>query len=89
MKRLRCYIKAIPLWLRTGLFVPHLYEATTEDAIVIASVDSFRISDNYNHANDEVVFKDAVVERCKCVFCGHETLSWYVSREEKDRMERF
>ena len=82
MKKLLCWIKAIPLWLRTGLFVPHLYEATTEDAIVIASVDGFRVSDNYEHANDEVVFKNAVVERCKCVFCGHETITWYANKEE-------
>lgn len=88
MKRLRCYIKAIPLWLRTGLFVPHLYEATYEDAIVMTTPDNFRISDNYEHDDVEVVYKNAVVERCKCVFCGHETLSWYTSREEKERMER-
>lgn len=82
MKKLLCWLKAIPLWLRTGLFVPHLYEATTEDAIIIAKPNSFRVADNYNHSEDEVVYKNAVLERCKCVFCGHETLSWYASKEE-------
>jgi hypothetical protein len=82
MKRLICYIKAIPLWLRTGLFVPHLYEATTEDAIIIATDNSFRVADNYNHSEDEVIYPNAIVERCKCVFCGHKTMAWYASKED-------
>jgi len=82
MKRLICWIKAIPLWLRTGLFVPHLYEATTEDAIIIATDNSFRVSDNYNHSDDEVVYPHAVLERCECVFCGHKTSSWYEGKED-------
>ncbi len=82
MKRLRCWIKAIPLWLRTGLFVPHLYESTFEDAIIIASDNGFRVADNYNHSSDEVVYRNAVLERCQCVFCGHKTMAWYESKEE-------
>ena len=88
MKRFICYLKALPLWFKTGLFVPHLYEATREEAIIIAKIDSFRVSDNYEHDIDEVVFPHAVLQRCKCVFCGHETMSWYASREEKEKMER-
>ena len=89
MKRLLCYIKAIPLWLRTGYFVPHLYETTTEDAIIIATENSFRVADNYNHSKEETVYPKAVLERYKCVFCGHEELAWYASRVDKERMERF
>lgn len=82
MKRFKCWIKALPLWFKTGLFVPHLYEATTEDAIIIASGNSFRVADNYNHSVDAVVYRNAVLERCKCVFCGHEELAWYESKED-------
>lgn len=82
MKRLICWFKAIPLWLRSGYFVPHLYESTFEDAIIIATDHSFRVADNYNHSGDEVVYPHAVLERCKCVFCGHKTLSWYATKEE-------
>lgn len=88
MKLLLCWLKAIPLWLCTGLFVPHLYEATYEDAIIIAKTDSFRIANNYEHSEKETVYPKAVLQRCKCVFCGHETLSWYESREKKEEMER-
>ena len=82
MKRFKCWIKALPLWIRTGLFVPHLYEGTTEDAIIIAKPNSFRVADNYNHTVDETVYPNAVLERCKCVFCGHEILAWYETKED-------
>ena len=88
MKCLRCWIKAIPLWIRTGYFVPHLYEATYENAIIIAKPNGFRVADNYEHSKDETVYPKAVLERCKCVFCGNETLSWYANKEEMERMER-
>lgn len=87
MKKIICWLKAIPLWVRTGLFVPHLYEATYEDAIIIAKPDGFRVADNYEHSEEETVYPKAVLERCKCVFCGHEELAWYESRCEVPRME--
>ncbi len=82
MKRLLCYIKAIPLWLRSGYFVPHLYESTFEDAIIIATENGFRVADNYEHSKEETVYKNAVLEKCKCIYCGHKTLAWYASKEE-------
>lgn len=88
MKRLKCWLKAIPLWIKTGYFVPHLYEATTESVIIIATGNGFRVSDNYEHTEGETVYAHAVLERCKCVFCGHEELSWYESKEAKEEMEQ-
>ena len=49
MKRLLCWIKAIPLWIRTGHFAPHLYEREYENRIVIATERSFRLSDSLEH----------------------------------------
>lgn len=88
MKYLICWLKAIPLWLRTGEFVPHLYESTYEPGIVIATENGFRISDNYTHTPAEVVYKDACIERYKCIYCGHEEIGWYRSFSEKEEMER-
>ncbi len=82
MKRLICWFKAIPLWLRSGYFVPHLYESTFEDAIIIATENSFRVADNYEHSKEETVYKNAVLVRCKCMDCGHEIQCWYASKED-------
>lgn len=82
MKKILCWFKALPLWFRTGLFIPHLYEATYEDAIIIASPDKFRVTDNYEHSKEETVYPNAMLERCKCVRCGHEVLAWYASKED-------
>lgn len=86
MKKLRCWLSAIPLWIRTGYFVPHLYECTHERAIIIATENGFRVADNYEHTPDETVYPNAVLERGKCVFCGHEELSWYESEDEMRRL---
>ena len=88
MKRLICWFKAIPLWLRSGYFVPHLYESAFEDAIIIATEKGFRVSDNYKHTADETVYPNAVLERCRCIYCGHETQGWYTSKKAKEEMER-
>ena len=88
MKKLICWIKAIPLWLRTGEFVPHIYECCYEKAIIIATDNSFRVADNYQHTANETVYKDACLVRYKCIHCGHEDLAWYSNFEEKERLER-
>lgn len=87
MRRLLCWIKAIPLWLKCGEFVPHLYEATTQEAIIISTDTGFRVAENYEHIEGETVHPYAILEKCKCVFCGHEEFSWYESAEAKRNME--
>lgn len=86
--KLVCWLKAIPLWIKTGYFVPHLYDVTTEPAIIISTERGFRIADSYEHEDGEIVHPYAVLEKCKCVFCGHEELSWYESLESKRNLER-
>ena len=80
LKYLICLIKALPLWFRTGYFIPHLYEGLTRDAIIIATSDSFRVAEDYTHTAEETVYPDAVLEECTCVFCGHKVWSWYASK---------
>lgn len=77
IKRLRCWITAIPFWIKTGEWIPHLYrEDSSEKCIIIASDTSFRVSKNYIHNENERVYPNATLIRAKCVHCGKELLSW-------------
>ena len=89
MKRLLCWIKAIPLWIRTGHFAPHLYECEYENRIVIATERSFRLSDSLEHKPGEIVYRNAIVQKCRCIYCGHEDVGWYENAEEKQRLEGY
>ena len=55
MKRIICCIKAIPFFLKSGIWCPHIYkEYSKENAIIISTNSSFRVSDSYLHANCEM-----------------------------------
>ncbi len=78
MRKLICYLKAIPFFIRSGVWCPHRYkEESKETGIVIATDNSFRISDNFLHSNKEIVYPKATIIRSKCVHCGNEDISWY------------
>lgn len=78
MNRITCWINALPFFIRTGIWCPHIYkEEKIETAIVISTPDSFRISDNYQHLPNETVHKKATVTTCKCIYCGKESKSWF------------
>lgn len=78
MKSIICNLKAIPLWIKYGVWVPHLYEEVEETrGIVISTKDSFRISDNYVHDPDETVHMDATITKLRCCDCGKEIIIWY------------
>ena len=88
MKRVLCWLKAIPLWLRCGAWVPHIYgESEYEKAIIIATETGFRVSDSLMHESGETVHKDACLIRCRCVNCGREDVSWYHSWDERWKLE--
>lgn len=78
MRKIGCYIKAIPLYIRTGVWSPHMYEEVSRDQKIVISTDhGFRISDNLTHAKHETVHPKAMVIKNKCRCCGHEDISWY------------
>ncbi|MCM1045264.1 MAG: hypothetical protein NC417_07115 [Candidatus Gastranaerophilales bacterium] len=78
MKKVLCYIKAIPLYLRTGVWSPHMYEEISrEQGIIISTDHGFRISDILAHKDNEKVHPKAVIIKNKCVYCGHKDISWY------------
>ena len=82
IKRIRCWLKAIPLWFRCGAWAPHLYKCTYEKAIIIATDKSFRVSENVWHDYGETVYEDACLMTCTCQRCGHTQYGWYESWAE-------
>lgn len=78
MKQFICYLKAVPFYIKTGIWCPHIYKEDDKfNGIIIATNKSFRISNNYAHRKNEVVHPKATIIRSKCICCGKEYLSWY------------
>ncbi len=78
MKRIFCYLKAIPFFLKSGVWCPHVYhDESKETAIIISNDNGFRVSNNWLHGENERVHKNATLIRSKCIHCGKEELSWY------------
>lgn len=78
MRRLICYLKAIPFFLRSGIWCPHQYiEVSREPKIVISTDYGFRVSEDYKHELYEKVHPKATLIRSKCLCCGKEDVSWF------------
>ena len=78
LKSIKCYIVALIDFFKHGCFVPHIYkDVECKKAIIIATEDSFRVSDNYEHTANESVYPGALLVTSKCVCCGKEMQSWY------------
>lgn len=86
-RKIICWVRAIPLWLRCGEFVPHVYTQEYEKANIIATDHSFRVSEGLQHTADETVYQNACLIRSRCKYCGHEDLSWYHSWEERWKIQ--
>lgn len=77
MKRVLCWIKEIPFWVKIGVWSPHIYkEISRKPVIIISTKDGFRVSDSYMHKDNETVHKDATLIVSKCKYCDKEELSW-------------
>lgn len=78
MKEIICYIKALPLFIKSDVWCPHVYEEVSRsNAIIISTENGFRVSKNLLHANGEIVHPKATLIKNKCIYCGKEHLSWY------------
>lgn len=78
MKKIICYIKAIPLYFKIGVWSPHVYEEVSRDKKIVVSTEyGFRISDNLIHNKNEKVHPKATVIKNKCKYCGCEDICWY------------
>ena len=77
MCRIICWIKALPLFFKTGIWCPHIYkEETRSEEIIIATNKSFRVADNYLHTSNETVHPHATLITSKCICCGKTDFSW-------------
>lgn len=78
IKKTLCYIKAIPLYIKCGVWSPHIYkEETREQAIIISTENSFRVSKSFIHNDEEIVHPNATLIKNKCIYCGKENFSWF------------
>ena len=83
MKKIICYIKAIPFFIKSGVWCPHMYiEVSKEKAIIISTDNNFRISKNLIHRENEKVHPNATLITCKCKYCGEKELSWFDGKYE-------
>lgn len=83
--KIRCYAVAIKDLITHGIWVPHIFRDEYEDAIIIATDKSFRVSDNYQHTPDEKVYAPATLIRSKCIHCGKVEYSWVQGKPENVR----
>lgn len=80
MNRFFCYLKAIPFYIKSGVWCPHIYEEVGKNkGIVIASKNKFRVSNDLLHEQNETVHPHAIIIKNRCVCCGYEEFSWYDS----------
>lgn len=78
IKSIKCYIKAIFGFFEHGVYIPHVFrDEEKTKGIIIATDNSFRISDNYEHAKNEKVYKNALIIKSRCICCGKEDISWW------------
>lgn len=76
-KSIKCIIKAIPLFIKSGEFVPHLYEEKERYTANIFYTDhGFRIAGSLNHAPDEHFVRNAILIGCECKRCGRKMMEW-------------
>lgn len=75
---LKCYFIALIEFFKYGSFVPHTFrDVECKKTIIIATDDSFRVSDNYRHEENETVYSNALLVTSRCSCCGKEIQSWY------------
>lgn len=82
IRKIICWLKAIPFYLRTGLWVQHCYEDTYEKAIIVCTDTKFKASDNFFHTSGERIYPKACLIRSRCIYCGHKDVSWYKDYDE-------
>ena len=57
INRIKCFLIAVVDFVKHGTFVQHLFvEETEEPVIIIATEDSFRVSNSFQHERGEMVY---------------------------------
>ena len=86
IKTIKCWLQAIPFFLKSGEWTPHIYTCDYEKAIIIADKNSFRVSEGFDHEPGETVYNNACLITYTCKDCGHKTYAWYHSWAERFRL---
>ena len=77
VKEIICQIKAIPFFIKTGLWIPHEYEDfAVQISDIVVSENGFKIARDYSHLPGERIVKDASVTVSQCKCCGKIEMSW-------------
>lgn len=77
MKQLICYIKAIPFYLRTGEFIPHIFkDSKTYTSDIFVTENDFRLAETYTHLPQEKLIKNATIYESECKYCGKKIMAW-------------
>lgn len=83
IKKLICYIRAVPLFLKCGAWSPHLFEEVERhECIVVSGENYFRESKDLRHLPGERVCRNATVITSKCIRCGVTEEAWFNGNEE-------
>ena len=84
MKKIICWIKAIPLWLRCNAWVPHLYIEDGRKASIVAAGDAyFRETTSLEHLPGEQIYQKATIVTDRCKVCGKKIKTWYAGEESE------
>ena len=82
VKKIKCYIKAVPFYLKSGLFIPHVYkDIEIKRTDIFCTNKGFRVANTLEHSLDEKLIKDVLVTKSKCIYCGNIEMSWCWNKE--------
>ena len=80
LKNISCILKAIPFFLKTGNWIPHLWiEKATYPGVDIWVSDrtGFRVRGNgYEHYPWEHLEKNVTLHGLECKHCGKKMMTW-------------
>lgn len=75
--KIKCFFNGVSSLVRCGEWIPHVYK--TDSPIktnIIATENSFRYSDSFQHNCNETVFPNCYLIKSECVNCGKVDYSW-------------
>lgn len=75
---IECILYGIKNSIEAGVNLgPHEWEEVErKPAIIIATEDSFRVANSYQHKPNERVYRNATLIKYRCKICGKEEEAW-------------
>lgn len=82
IRKIICYAKAVPMFIRCGIWCPHIYEEVERHRGIVIANKYFRESNSFKHLNSEKVYQNATIVTYKCIHCGAVDKGWFNGSEE-------